>query len=106
MGNGNFAGEKMPKFVPRQKKQKRRPKDSQPGVSQGDSNATEIIPVSKDEKEERKRQLREEWRVQQPKISSKKQKRFDKYIVRVDLFFPATIHGTPANGDCLCRTIN
>lgn len=74
----------MPKFVPRQKKQKRQPKESQPGVSQGDSNVTEIVPVSKDEKEEKRQKLREEWRAQQPKISSKKQKRFDKYIVRAN----------------------
>ncbi|KAL1960049.1 hypothetical protein VTO42DRAFT_221 [Malbranchea cinnamomea] len=69
-----------PKFVPRQRKQKHRPKESQPGVSQGDSNALEIIPLSKDEKEARRQKLREELRAQHPKISAKKQKRLDKYI--------------------------
>lgn len=70
----------MPKFVPRQRKHKARARENQPKLSQ-DTNATEVAPVSKEEKEERRRKLREELRAQQPKISGKKQKRLDKYIV-------------------------
>ncbi|KAM5475201.1 putative ATP-dependent RNA helicase DHR1 [Microsporum audouinii] len=69
----------MPKFVPRQRKHKARARENQPKLSQ-DTNATEVAPVSKEEKEERRRKLREELRAQQPKISGKKQKRLDKYI--------------------------
>jgi ATP-dependent RNA helicase DHX37/DHR1 len=38
------------------------------------------VPASKTEREEKKQKLREELRAQQPKVSSKKQKRLDKYI--------------------------
>ncbi|KAL3495589.1 hypothetical protein BJX62DRAFT_195510 [Aspergillus germanicus] len=69
----------MPKFVPRQRKQKHRQQQASNAV---DSNATEIAPVSKDEKEARKQKLRDELKAQHPKISAKKQKRLDKYIVR------------------------
>jgi ATP-dependent RNA helicase DHX37/DHR1 len=49
------------------------------------SNATEIIPASKTEVEERRRKLREEIRAAQPesKFSSKKKKRLEHYIVCV-----------------------
>ncbi|KAL3448540.1 P-loop containing nucleoside triphosphate hydrolase protein [Aspergillus insuetus] len=67
----------MPKFVPRQRKQKHRQQQASNAV---DSNATEIAPVSKDEKEARKQKLRDEFKAQHPKISAKKQKRLDKYI--------------------------
>ncbi|KAI9813769.1 MAG: putative ATP-dependent RNA helicase DHR1 [Pycnora praestabilis] len=74
----------MPKFVPRQRKHKNRQKEVQHGGPReqggGDSNATEILPPSKSEKEEKRRRLKEEMRSQQPKMSSKKQKRLDKYI--------------------------
>lgn len=69
----------LPKFVPRERKQKHRAKESQPQV---DSNVLEILPVPKDEKEVRREELREEFRAQYPKVSAKKQKRLDKYIVR------------------------
>lgn len=49
-----------------------------------DSNATEIQPVSKSEKEARRQDLRENLRAQHSNISSKKQKRLDKYIVCED----------------------
>jgi hypothetical protein len=80
---------RMPKFVPRQRKQKalRREAQSQSADAPQDSNALEITPLSKDEKEERRRKLKEELRAQQPKVSSKKQKRLDKYIVRLDTVF-------------------
>ncbi|PKY06818.1 putative DEAH-box RNA helicase [Aspergillus campestris IBT 28561] len=68
----------MPKFVPRQRKQKHRQKQEKGAVV--DSNATEIQPVSKSEKEARRQDLRENLRAQHSNISSKKQKRLDKYI--------------------------
>jgi ATP-dependent RNA helicase DHX37/DHR1 len=69
----------MPKFTPRQRKHRKREK--QPDLAQ-DTNVVELLPVSNTEKEERRRKLKEELKAQQPKISSKKQKRLDKYIVR------------------------
>lgn len=75
----------MPKFVARQRKHKinkTQSRDSRHGNAlNDDSNTTEILPVTKAEKEEKRRQLKEDLRAQQPKISSKKQKRLDKYIV-------------------------
>jgi ATP-dependent RNA helicase DHX37/DHR1 len=68
----------MPKFVPRQRKQKHRQQAANAAV---DTNAAEIQPLSKSEREARKEKLREELRAQHTKISAKKQKRLDKYIV-------------------------
>lgn len=70
----------MPKFVPRQRKHKvlDRSKPA-PNVS-SDSNQIQIVPATKSEKEEKRQTLKEELRAGQSKISSKKQKRFDKYI--------------------------
>ncbi|KAL2871325.1 ATP-dependent RNA helicase ECM16 [Aspergillus lucknowensis] len=68
----------MPKFVPRQRKQKHR--QQQATNAAVDSNAGEILPLSKSEKEARKQKLRDELKAQHPKISAKKQKRLDKYI--------------------------
>ncbi|RAH41163.1 ATP-dependent RNA helicase ECM16 [Aspergillus brunneoviolaceus CBS 621.78] len=68
----------MPKFVPRQRKQKHRQQaESTAGI---DTNAAEILPVSKSEKEAKRQKLKEELKSQNPTISSKKQKRLDKYI--------------------------
>ena len=70
----------MAKFVPRQRKQKNKQKESRaPPV---DTNATEVQPISKGEKESRRQALRDELRAQHTKVSGKKQKRLDKYIVR------------------------
>ncbi|KAJ5280069.1 ATP-dependent RNA helicase DHR1 [Penicillium angulare] len=67
----------MAKYTPRQRKQKhRRPEPAAPA----DTNAVELAPVSKDEKEARRQKLREELREQHSNVSSKKQKRLDKYI--------------------------
>ncbi|KAJ6151017.1 ATP-dependent RNA helicase DHR1 [Penicillium chermesinum] len=66
-----------PKFVPRQRKQKHRQKEQSAPV---DTNVSELAPVSKDEKEARRQKLREELRGQNANVSSKKQKRLDKYI--------------------------
>jgi ATP-dependent RNA helicase DHX37/DHR1 len=72
----------MPKFTPRQRKNKHRQRENQSAATPVDTNAVEIVPVSKAEKEERRQKLREQLREQQPKMSSKKKKRLDKYIVR------------------------
>ncbi|KAI9368249.1 P-loop containing nucleoside triphosphate hydrolase protein [Aspergillus egyptiacus] len=71
----------MPKFVPRQRKQKHRQQQAANAANTAvDSNAAEIQPLSKSEKEARKQKLREELKAQHTKISAKKQKRLDKYI--------------------------
>ena len=74
----------MPKFVPRQRKHKvlQRTKNDRPTPGTGeDSNPVEILPVDKAQHEEKRRELKAQLRAQQPKVSSKKQKRLDKYIV-------------------------
>lgn len=81
----------MPKFVSRQRKHKVRKRLEQDGGNVGvqaanDSNAVEILPTTIREKEQKRQDLRHELQAQQPKTSSKKQKRLDKYIVRLFLF--------------------
>lgn len=75
---------KMPKFLPRQRKHKVRKRLEQDNGIQhgGDSNAAEILPIAVTEKETKRQDMKNALRAQQPKISSKKQKRLDKYIVR------------------------
>ncbi|RDW83894.1 ATP-dependent RNA helicase ECM16 [Aspergillus mulundensis] len=68
----------MPKFVPRQRKQRHRQQAA--ADTTADTNAAEVQPLSKTEREARKEKLREELRAQHTKISAKKQKRLDKYI--------------------------
>ena len=46
-----------------------------------DANVSEILPTSVAEKEQRRQQLKAQLRAEQPKISGKKQKRLDKYVV-------------------------
>lgn len=78
----NYAP-KMKKFVPRQRKHKvlAREKDRNNSSDQTrDSNATELIPASKVEIEEKRRILREQLRNELPKVSGKKAKRLEKYI--------------------------
>lgn len=75
----------MPPFKPRDRKQRGRRQDGKATSAPVDTNVTEIIPVSKAEKEAKRQQLREQLREQQPKMSSKKKKRLDKYIVRSDV---------------------
>lgn len=77
----------MPGFVPRQRKHKVRKRLEQNAGNLGlpassDSNAAEILPVSVTEKEKKRQDMRNALREQQPKVSSKKQKRLEKYIVR------------------------
>ncbi|CAG7967631.1 unnamed protein product [Penicillium salamii] len=66
-----------PKFTPRLRKQRHR---QNPAGESADTNAAQVEPVSKDEKEARRQKLQAELREQQPNMSSKKQKRLDKYI--------------------------
>jgi len=85
----------MAKPIPRQRKHKARARDAQSVVA-ADANALEILPVSKADKEERRRLLKEELRANATKVSSKKSKRLDKYIV---WFCRGTLHvGTLLTG--------
>ena len=75
----------MPKFVPRQRKHKVRERLGQDGGNSGvtkDSNALEIGPDDNNEKEEKRKRMKDAIRAKQPVMSSKKKKRLDKYIVR------------------------
>lgn len=71
----------MPSFKPRDRKHKHRRQDGKAAATPADTNAAEIVPASKAEKEAKRQQLRDQLRDQQPKMSSKKKKRLDKYIV-------------------------
>ena len=74
----------MPKFVPRQRKHKVRERLKQYGGSSSvvnDSNAVEIPPAEINEKEQKRRKLKDAIRAEQPVMSSRKKKRLDKYIV-------------------------
>ena len=98
----------MPKFVPRQRKHKviARQK-SRPDTEQDDANTSEILPQEEraraDKKEALKSQLMSEA---QGKMSGKKKKRLDKYIVRLSLYrFEGFTYGCFArkafsNGPC------
>ncbi|KAI9655114.1 MAG: putative ATP-dependent RNA helicase DHR1 [Bathelium mastoideum] len=73
----------MPKFVPRQRKHKARDRQKQNrSVAASDTNAVELSPESKNDRQKRRQQLQQELRAQQPqsKVSAKKQKRLNKYI--------------------------
>lgn len=82
----------MPKFIPRERKHKvlARQKIESNGLHDGqspvephiaDSNAEILVPRPT-EKEQKRQDMRNVLRSQQPKMSAKKQKRLDKYIVR------------------------
>ncbi|KAI1623202.1 adenosinetriphosphatase [Exophiala viscosa] len=69
------------RFVPRQRKHKVRAREQTGSAAPESTNQEQIVPLSKVEREVKRARLREELRAQQPpKISSKKQKRLDKYI--------------------------
>lgn len=73
----------MPKFVPRQRKHKVLARRKQSHDYAPDANAEEILPREEQERAEKKQALKEELtREAQGKISGKKKKRLDKYIVR------------------------
>jgi ATP-dependent RNA helicase DHX37/DHR1 len=78
-----------PKFVPRERKhrklarQKAESDATHDDASGRDANATEILPVEKQEREARKEAMRNELVAEgMGKMSGKKKKRLDKYIVR------------------------
>ena len=77
----------MPKFIPRQRKHKVRRRLEQDAGNAvyptgDDSNPVEINPSTTTEREKKRLDMKAALRAQQPRISSKKQKRLDKYIVR------------------------
>lgn len=76
----------MPKFVPRQRKHKvlaRRKNATGDSNGADDANAAEILPVEQQERNAKKAALKEELtKESQSKMSGKKKKRLDKYIVR------------------------
>ena len=74
----------MAPFVPRQRKHRVRHRLENQDKwtnSEPDPNAIEILPIKNTE--ERRKLLRAEIRGQRQNISSKKQKRLDKYIVNI-----------------------
>lgn len=74
----------MAPFVPRQRKHRVRQRlenQNRSTKSEPNPNAIEILPDN--EREQKRKALRAELRGQQQKISSKKQKRLDKYIVNL-----------------------
>lgn len=89
----------MPPFKPRDRKQRGRRQNGKSTSTPVDTNVTEIVPVSKAEKEVKRQQLREQLREQQPKMSSKKKKRLDKYIVRLDFLLNCAILANEVAGN-------
>ena len=73
----------MPKFVPRQRKHKVLARQkTQAHEAAADTNATEILPQDEQERAQKKAALKNELtRESQGKMSGKKKKRLDKYIV-------------------------
>lgn len=75
----------MPKFIPRQRKHKVRQRNKQDGdyfEATNNSNTVEIVPITTNQKEEKRRRMKDAIRAEQPIMSSRKKKRLDKYIVR------------------------
>lgn len=72
----------MAKLIPKDRKKRSRKSDKLQDGGVVDTNVVEIIPTPSSEKEKRKREFKDSIRAQQPKMSSKKAKRLDKYIVR------------------------
>ena len=75
----------MPKFVPRQRKHKAIARwKARSNDAAVDANTAEILPQEERDRAEKKNALKQELlREAQGKISGKKKKRLDKYIVRV-----------------------
>ncbi|KAL8993190.1 MAG: hypothetical protein Q9169_006534 [Polycauliona sp. 2 TL-2023] len=70
----------MARFVPKDRKKRRRKNDKIQSSEVLDTNVVEVIPKAASEKEKKKNEIRESIRAQQPAMSSKKAKRLDKYI--------------------------
>ena len=75
----------MAPFVPRERKHKKRQRfqDGDLAPDGSNPNAPVVVPASAKERNEKKSAMKAALRAQQPKMSSKKQKRLDKYIVSV-----------------------
>ena len=71
----------MPQFKPRQRKHKVLKRLSGRTIAEDDTNAIQILPTSQRERKIKHEAMKNSLRAQQPKMSSKKQKRLDKYIV-------------------------
>ena len=77
----------MPKFVARERKHKVRKRLEENGNGDrhghfaSDPNAVEILSSTSRGKEDKRKAMKDALRAQQPQMSSKKQKRLDKYIV-------------------------
>ena len=71
----------MAPFVRRERKHRNRDRKPAKSAPQDDSNAVELLPADQAAKRLKFEQARDELRSQQPKFSSKKKKRLDKYIV-------------------------
>jgi ATP-dependent RNA helicase DHX37/DHR1 len=84
----------MPKFVPRQRKHKVLARRKTPANDATiDANATEIRPQEEQERAQKKAALKDELtRESQGKMSGKKKKRLDKYIVRRDTVWSGLQH--------------
>lgn len=91
----------MPKFVPRVRKHKVRQRLGNNGGGNAsdpvgtDSNAMEI---ASSEREKKKKAIKDDLRAQQPKMSGKKQKRLEKYIVCNDRLSSGMIKPTHLPG--------
>lgn len=87
----------MPKFVPRERKHKVRKRleehgnGGRNGHHANDPNAVEILPSTSREKQDRRHAMKDALRAQQPQMSSKRQKRLDKYIVCIIHIFTEAI---------------
>ena len=87
----------MPKFVPRERKHKVRKRLEEHGNGgrnghlTSDPNAIEILPGISKEKKDRRQAMKDALRAQEPQMSSKKQKRLDKYIVCIIRVFTEAI---------------
>ena len=84
----------MPKFVPRQRKHKVLARCKTPANDATvDANATEILPQEEQERAQKKAALKDELtRESQGKMSGKKKKRLDKYIVCEDIVWSGLQH--------------
>ena len=76
----------MPKFVPRQRKHRVKHRLKQNGGNSEaitDSNVMEIMSTTSNEKEEKRKYMKDAMYAGRPIISGKKKKRLEKYIVRL-----------------------
>ena len=95
----------MPKFVPRERKHKvrKRLEDNgnrdRSGRLASDPNAVEILPSTSRGKEDKRKAMKDALHAQQPQMSSKKQKRLDKYIVCIICVFTEVIQPTRFPGE-------